>query len=436
MQLVQIDATPDYIRLLRKDSRESQLLVRDLLINVTQFFRNNESFEALETEVIPKLIERIELDETLRAWVPGCASGEDAYSVAILLKEGMSKRDTNRKVQIFATDLDDDAVRMARMARFPGSIASDMSRERFERWFAQEGEHYCPQKSIREMCVFPVHDMLKDPPFSKLDLISCRNLFIYFNASLQMRLLEAFHYALRPGGYLFPGSSEGVSQQGRLFEIVDKKHRIFQRKDVAAALPGFPLADGAKKGATPAARNAPGQESSDRLWRQVLTQIGPACVVVNQNDETARYFGQTGRYLEPSPGAASLNLFTVLRPELRQAARSLLQDVRERGQRRTQTASLDSGQWIASAHHIDCGALRWRLRSTRKRDRCIPGGGRAHRGGCDDRRGPGRRCCRAGGARTTPAAEPDQCRPRSSQRGVEVCQRRISIRQRGAAVDQ
>jgi two-component system CheB/CheR fusion protein len=336
MQLVQIDATPDYIRLLRKDSRESQLLVRDLLINVTQFFRDNESFGALETEVIPKLIERIELDETLRAWVPGCASGEEAYSVAILLKEGMSKRDTNRKAQIFATDLDDDAVRMARMARFPGSIASDMSRERFERWFAQEGEHYCPQKSIREMCVFSVHDMLKDPPFSKLDLISCRNLFIYFNASLQMRLLEAFHYALRPGGYLFLGSSEGVSQQGRLFEIVDKKHRIFQRKDEAAALPGFPLADGAKKGATRAARNAPGQESSDRLWRQVLTQIAPACVVVNQNDEIARYFGQTGRYLEPSPGAASLNLFTVLRPELRQAARSLLQDVRERGQRRTQ----------------------------------------------------------------------------------------------------
>jgi two-component system, chemotaxis family, CheB/CheR fusion protein len=335
MQLLQIDAAPDYVRLLRKDSRESQLLVRDLLINVTQFFRDEESFQALESEVIPKLVGRTGLDDTLRAWVPGCASGEEAYSVAILLKEGMGKHDITRKVQIFATDLDDDAVRLARAARFPSSIASNMSKERFERHFVQEGDRFCPNKSIREMCIFSVHDILKDPPFSKLDLISCRNLFIYFNAPLQVRLLEAFHYALRPGGYLFLGASEGISQRGRLFETVDKKHRIFQRKDVSASLPEFPLADGTKKTST-VTRNAGAAESSDRAWRQVPTQIAPSCVVINQNDEITRYFGQTGRYLEPSPGAASLNLFSVLRPELRQPARALLLQVRQHGRRLTQ----------------------------------------------------------------------------------------------------
>jgi len=249
MQLVQINAAPEYIRLLRTDSREAQLLFRDLLINVTQFFRDPESFEVLEREVIPKILDDSRHDDPVRVWVPGCASGEEAYSVAILLKDAMSKRESQRKVQVFATDLDDEAVRTARAGRFSSSIAADISAERFERWFVQEGDDYCPQKAIREMCIFSVHDILKDPPFSKLDLISCRNLFIYFNATLQVRLIEAFHYALRPGGYLFLGSSEGVSQQSRLFDVVDKKHRIFQRKNVFASLPGFPLADTVK--ATP-----------------------------------------------------------------------------------------------------------------------------------------------------------------------------------------
>jgi two-component system, chemotaxis family, CheB/CheR fusion protein len=222
--------------------------------------------------------------------------------------------------------------------RFPSSIATDMSAERFARWFVQEGDDYCPQKTIRDMCIFSVHDILRDPPFSKLALISCRNLFIYLNSTLQVRLLEAFHYALRSGGYLFLGSSEGVSQQSRLFDVVDKKHRIFQRKNVFASLPGFPLAETAKMipVATRRGQRAESADSFDRLWRQALTQVAPACVVINEQDEIVRYFGQTGRYLEPSPGAASLNLFTVLRPELRAPARSLLQEVRDSGQRRHQ----------------------------------------------------------------------------------------------------
>jgi two-component system, chemotaxis family, CheB/CheR fusion protein len=338
MQLVQIDIPPDYIRLLRTDSHEAQLLFRDLLINVTQFFRDREAFDALEREVIPKIIDDSRTDDAIRIWAPGCASGEEAYSIAILVKEALDKREAHRKVQIFATDLDDEAVRTARVGRFASSIAADISAERFERWFVQEGDDYCPQKAIREMCIFSVHDILKDPPFSKLDLISCRNLFIYLNSSLQVRLLEAFHYALRPGGYLFLGSSEGVSQQGRLFDVVDKKHRIFQRKNVFASLPGFPLAEAAT--ATPVAarrdRRTESADSFDRLWRQALTLIAPACVVINEQDEIVRYFGQTGRYLEPSPGAASLNLFTVLRPELRSPAKSLLHEVRDSGQRRQQ----------------------------------------------------------------------------------------------------
>lgn len=336
MQLVQIDAVPDYVGLLRKDAREAQLLFNDLLINVTQFFRDGDSFEALEKAVIPKLLDERGPDDTIRVWVPGCATGEEAYSIAILLKEAMNRLEMSRKVLIFATDIDDDAVRTARGGRFASSVVSAMSIERFERWFVREGDDYSPHKAIREMCIFSTHNLIKDPPFSKLDLISCRNLFIYMNSALQLRLLDTFHYALRPGGYLFLGTSEGVTQRTKLYETVDKKHRIYRRKDVEASPPGLPMPE-SDKARSPVARSLQqSRDTFDQLGRNVLMQIAPACVVINQNDEIVRYFGQTGRYLEPSPGTASLYLFSVLRPELRGAARSLVAQVREHGQRRMQ----------------------------------------------------------------------------------------------------
>src|SRR5262245_41960092 len=247
MQLLQIKTAPEYLKYLRQKSEEQRLLFHELLINVTQFFRDPTAYEILERSVIPQLIAQTTAEEGIRIWVPGCATGEEAFSIAILIREVMVSHDSARKVQIFATDLDDQAVASARIGRYPRSISGDMSTERFERWFVKDGEDYCPQKAIREMCIFSVHDITKDPPFSRLDLISCRNLFIYLNADAQDRLTQVLHYALRPRGFLFMGSSEGIARHSKLFEVIDKKHRIFRRQAGEGAVPAkivVPLAAG------------------------------------------------------------------------------------------------------------------------------------------------------------------------------------------------
>src|SRR5262249_7219167 len=263
-------------------------------------------------------------------WVPGCATGEEAFSIAILIREFMVSHDRVRKVQVFATDLDDQAVATARIGRYPRSIAGDISPERFERWFVKEGEDFCPQKAIREMCIFSVHDITKDPPFSRLDLISCRNLSIYLNSDAQDRLAQVMHYALRPRGFLFMGSSEGITRHNQLFEVIDKKHRIFRRRAGEGAVPAkiaVPQATGRRTSVTHA-----GQvrvlTDADRLERSILLQIAPPAVLINEHDEVIRYFGQTGRYLGPSPGVATLNLFQLLRMELRAPARTAVDRAR------------------------------------------------------------------------------------------------------------
>jgi two-component system CheB/CheR fusion protein len=197
MQVLQIDNVPQYIERLREEPSQLDLLFRDLLIGVTQFFRDPEAFATLESEVMPKLFESRRRNEPIRIWVPGCATGEEAYSIAILVKEAMIKREAVPQVQIFATDLDEKAVTTARHGRYRKPV-SGVRPERLERWFAKEDDDRCVIVDIREMCVFSMHDIARDPPFSKLDLISCRNLLIYLEAPLQRRLMRAFHYALRP----------------------------------------------------------------------------------------------------------------------------------------------------------------------------------------------------------------------------------------------
>ena len=330
MQLLQVKTAPEYLKLLRRDGGEQRLLFHELLINVTQFFRDPTAYEVLEKSVIPQVIAQTSAEEGIRVWVPGCATGEEAFSLAILIKEAMVRQDTLRKVQIFATDLDDHAVASARIGRYPRSIAGDMSPERCERWFVKDGEDYCPQKAIREMCIFSVHDFTKDPPFSRLDLISCRNLFIYLNSDAQDRLAQVLHYALRPRGFLFMGSSEGIARHSKLFEVIDKKHRIFRRQAGEGAVPAkivVPLAAG-KRMPVAAVGHVHVLPDADRLERSILLQIAPSAVLINEHDEVIRYFGQTGRYLGPSPGVATLNLFQLLRMELRAPARSAAERAR------------------------------------------------------------------------------------------------------------
>jgi len=342
MQVLQIDSVPKYIERLRKDPPELELLFRDLLIGVTQFFRDPDAFAALQETVLPRLLTSKGPDTPIRVWVPGCATGEEAYSIAILLKESMAQQEIVIPVQIFGTDLDEHSVTIARHGQYRKAPA-EVSPERLERWFIEDGEGYSLRKEIREMCVFSAHNLVKDPPFSKLDLISCRNLMIYLNAGLQDRLAQTFHYALRPGGYLFLGTSESVSRHSRLFTVLDKKHRLFQRRDdVPAALPSFAMS-GAVTASGEAAPPPPetGRTAIDRIdqhARRALERFSPAHLVVNKDNEVLHFSAQIGRYIEPSAGAASLNLSKILKRELQAAARTALQQARN-----TRQAVVQSG---------------------------------------------------------------------------------------------
>lgn len=323
MQVLQIDSVPDFITHLKANPHELDLLFRELLISVTQFFRDPEAFEALQTEVIARLLKGKGADDTIRVWVPGCATGEEVYSIAILLREAIAQHSSNPKIQIFGTDIDDRAVAFARTGCFDKTTG--LSPERVTRWFAEDGNKFRPVKEIREMCVFSLQSVVKDPPFSKLDLISCRNLLIYMDVSLQDRVLPTFHYALNSNGFLFLGPSESVSRQSKYFAPIDKKHRIFQRLDVVAVLPELsspsigPRAPSKQK---PMPVAAPQEDQILRKVRQQMEKYSPAYLVIDNNFEILRFSGgEIGRYLEPISGTASLNLFAILRKALRPIVR-------------------------------------------------------------------------------------------------------------------
>jgi two-component system CheB/CheR fusion protein len=208
IQITRSNDLSDYYTYLRDKPDESQALLNDLLISVTTFFRDSDVFKALGAQVIPLLFEGKEASDSVRIWVPGCATGEEAYSVGILLLEEMSHRDIRPRVQVFGSDLDNVALAAAREARYPATIEADVSEERLRRFFTQEGDHYRVKRELREIAIFAFHSVLRDPPFSRMDIISCRNLLIYLDRGLQEQVIGTFHYALNPGGFLLVGSSE------------------------------------------------------------------------------------------------------------------------------------------------------------------------------------------------------------------------------------
>jgi two-component system CheB/CheR fusion protein len=332
MQVLQIGGTVDYLEHLRKDRSESEALYRDLLIGVTQFFRDANAFEALQTTVMPKLLERLasEPDHRIRIWVPGCATGEEVYSIAIILQEALQERGLFANAQIFGTDIDDKAVAVARAGRYNKAMTG-ISPERLKRWFAQDGEEFCPVKQIRDMCIFTQHSLTKDPPFSKVDLISCRNVLIYMSAPLQDKVLHTFHYALLPDGYLFMGPAEGVTRNTNLFHDIDKKHRVFQRRE-NGTVPQFQLiAKQARTYPSPPGER-PSLSSDDRIekvGRRIMEKYSPAYVIVDSHDHILRFSGgELGPYLQPASGKASLDLFSVLRKSLRPSVEAALKSVR------------------------------------------------------------------------------------------------------------
>ena len=329
MQVAQTDTVPGYIEYLKQTPRELDSLFRELLIGVTEFFRDPEAFEVLQNQAIPTLLADKSAADTLRVWVPACATGEEAYSIAIVLAEAIAQRRGGPKVQIFATDIDDNAIASARAGRFRAPLAG-VSAERLERWFIQDGDSYVVVKPIREMVVFSPHSAIKDPPFSRLDLVSCRNLLIYLNAELQEHLIRTFHYALRPGGVLMLGPSESLGRSGPLFSVLDKKYRLYLRRtDGRAALPlTTPKRLMGIDVTARVTQPRPGgtlEDIIDRNARRALERHAPAYVVIDGNHDVLRFSGDTGRYLGPSSGAASLNLFALLHKGLRAPARTAVQ---------------------------------------------------------------------------------------------------------------
>ena len=321
MQVLHIDDPAEYITQLRILPNEPELLFREVLIGVTRFFRDPTMFEVLAETLLPNLINEGLPDDPIRVWVAGCATGEEAYSLAILFREALAHANSVRKVTIFATDIDDRAVKVARAGLYSDAIEADITTTRLEQYFCKEGSRYRVAKSIRDMCVFSTHDLVKDPPFSRLDMVSCRNLLIYFEAPLQQRVISTFHYGLKTNGLLWLGPSETLAASGRLFKPVDKRSRMFRRLDVAAEIPR-PRSN-TRTTASSAAQSAEG-DSIDAQAARMIAQYAPAYIIFDGQHEIQRFSGSVEKFMQPVSGSASLNLFRMLHAQLRSPVRNLI----------------------------------------------------------------------------------------------------------------
>ena len=315
---------------LQKNPAELEALYQDVLINVTGFFRDPETFEALKAKVFPEITKNREPQAPIRIWVPGCSTGEEAYSLAISLVEFLGKKATNMPIQVFATDLSDQAINRARSGRYPENIAQSLSPERLERFFVKMDGGYQVNKAIREMCVFARHDLTRDPPFSNLNLISCRNVLIYMGPILQKRAMSVFHYSLKPTGFLLLGKSEAIGRFPDLFASVDRKYRIYSKKpsstrldlDLPGAMSGFKKAEISRE---TGAAEFDYQKEAERI----LLSKAPAGVVVDDLLQILHFQGQTGPYLEPAPGDASFNVIKMAREGIRVPLRTAIHEAKK-----------------------------------------------------------------------------------------------------------
>jgi two-component system, chemotaxis family, CheB/CheR fusion protein len=315
MAIHQIETMDGYVKFLQRTPAEMEALFRDMLIGVTNFFRDPDAFQAIREQGIPRLFSGKSPNSVIRVWSAGCSTGEEAYSLAILLVEHQEAMKQQFKVQVFATDIDSQAIAAARAGIYSISVAADITPERLSRHFTKEPDgSFCRiRKNIRDMMVFSEQNLIRDPPFSKLDLISCRNLLIYVDSDLQKRIIPLFHYALNPGGFLFLGSSETVGEFGNLFTTLDRKSKLYQRREA----PNFAGSHGLLPPMTSAAEPLPrvtrpmagARVSSMRelTEKALLQHIAPVAVLVNADGDILYLHGRTGLYLEPTPGEPGVN---------------------------------------------------------------------------------------------------------------------------------
>jgi two-component system, chemotaxis family, CheB/CheR fusion protein len=338
MNINQINDLADYVKLLNRNPIEVEALYRDVLINVTSFFRNPEVFESLRSVVYPKILMDRSAQDPVRVWVPGCSTGEETYSHAIALVEILSELRVEMPIQIFGTDLSDNAIQRARAGFYKESIAGDVSEIRLRRFFHKTPGGFQISKSIRDMCVFARQNVFSDPPFSRMDLISCRNVLIYLSPVLQKKVIPIFHYALKHNGFLLVGNTEGLlGSSADIFDLVDRKAKIYQKKSVPSPVTfGLALTGHAEKGLEHAGRRAKEDEhpktpsdvqrEADRL---LLTKYVPCAVVVNDELDILQSRGRTSRFLELPTGKASLNLLKMARPGLLYELRALVDKARK-----------------------------------------------------------------------------------------------------------
>lgn len=326
MQILRVATASAYVERLRQDREEAHALFRELLIGVTAFFRDPEAFKALDEQVLPFLLENRGPRDPVRIWVPGCATGEEAYSLAMLIRERLEATGSALEVQIFATDINERALLTARQGAYPLGIAEDVSPERLKRFFLKKGNRYHVVKELREICLFSEHDLIRDPPFSRLDLISCRNLLIYLGPHLQKKLVPLFHYALRPGGYLLLGPSESISTHRELFRAIDVRHRISQRLPTAVRTPSLMTGTEMRQGGTlPAEAGLPAEPDLHALMQHiVLDEFAPRSVVVNEEGQVLCASGNLEKYLGITPGTFQNNVVKLARSSLRVNLRGAL----------------------------------------------------------------------------------------------------------------
>jgi two-component system CheB/CheR fusion protein len=335
MQVTHANDLKEYYAVLCDSTDEAQGLLGDLLISVTAFFRDAEAFEKIAKDIIPVLFASKDPEETLRVWVSGCATGEEAYTFAILLLEEAAKHERRPPIQVFGSDLDSRALASAREGRYPLAIETDVSGERLRRFFTREGDHYRIRQEIRDIVLFSVHDLLKDPPFSHVDLISCRNVLIYLDRELQEQVTSTFHYALNPGGYVFLGSSETAESPPGLFRNLDRTARIFQstavRGDKPRLLPRLlgPVRMREQVLQLSRAMSPSVALGEAAMHRRAIEQVAPPSMLIDESHRVIHLSENAGRFLMPSGGPLSGDAVDLVRPELRFELRSALNRVFE-----------------------------------------------------------------------------------------------------------
>ena len=332
LQVNEVADLHSYLELLHTRPEEIQGLLRDLLITVTNFFRDADAFELLEKEVIPTLFAGKGPHDQVRVWSAGCATGEEAYSLAMLLAEYSERIAEPPKIQVFATDIDESSIMEARECRYPLTISIDVSPERLRKYFNKIGDYYQVKKDLRERVLFALHNVIRDPPFSRLDLISCRNLLIYFNRNMQERVLEIFHFGMRPNGYLFLGSSESAEMNPAQFSPIDKKRRVYKRREVPGKLENPPMLLAAK---WPIRLPEPYLESdrgvsAGQLHQQVVERFAPPSVLIDENYEVLHISAHAARYLQISGGEPTHSILKLVSPEMRLDLRSALLELKGR----------------------------------------------------------------------------------------------------------